>query len=487
MNAKGSDVAAHVRAQYEAFPYPAYGLFLPLRGQEAYASNSLFAARVLEQRGLEPSLRRAPAPAVLLAGCGDVFPYLSTFWEPRRHGLIAMDLSARSLRRARLRCLPRMRAMEWLRADLGDEDIPLPEGLAHVDCYGVLHHMARPAAALGRIARLLAPGGTARIMVYNSEARTWIRHLQRAFALLGLEGTEPGDREPARSLLQALAEVSPALRARLAPMHDVLSHPARLVDTFFHAREARLGAAYWLRALADAGLAPIGLYDRYGELDDLPNPLLEVPTAAALGARIADRRFENNLELYLAKIGPAGEAIGNAGPGGGAENSRRPFPVHLPSALALRNPPASWWGYRETRKLPWYRRRSIWMHFLANLRGRPSRADAWAARMPPRALQRLGRLGAIWPDECASAELKALLRSPLEASMEPPEFPAALEIRGNRGLRDRVEGLLRGRAVPKGREEGRPTGTEGRMEPGATQAERRMEQVMSRLDAAQRP
>jgi SAM-dependent methyltransferase len=470
MDSPAADLAARVRAQYEAFPYPAYGLFLPLRGQEAYASNSLFAARLLEQRGWEPALRRMPAPAVLLAGCGDVFPYLATFWEPRRHDLIAMDLSARSLRRARLRCLPRMRAMEWLRADLGDEDSPLPENLAHVDCYGVLHHMARPAAALSRIARLLAPGGTARIMVYNSDARTWIRHLQRAFALLGLDGKEAPDRSAARSLLAALAEASPALRARLGAMGDVLSHPARFVDTFFHAREARLGAAYWLRAIADAGLTPIGLYDRYGELDDLPNPLLEFPSESALRERISDRRFENNLELYLARADSGGKAGGKPGlAGAAAKQAYRPSGAKLPSALAILSPPESWWGYRETCMLPWNRRRVVWRHFLANLRGRPAHADAWAGRMPPRAFQRLGRLGAIWPDECASAELKELLRSPLEASMEPPEFPAASEVRGNRVLRDRVEGLLRGRAGPEGR------------------AARLKEMVMARLHAAQKP
>jgi SAM-dependent methyltransferase len=461
MDSSAADLTARVRAQYEAYPYPAYGLFVPLRGQEAYASNSLFAARILEQRGREPALRRGRA-SVLLAGCGDVFPYLATFWEPRRHDLIAMDLSARSLRRARLRCLPRMRALRWLRADLGDEDAPLPEGLAHVDCYGVLHHMARPAAALGRIGRLLAPGGTARIMVYNSKARGWIRHLQRAFALLGLNGAEAADRVAARDLLKALAETSPALRERLAPMEDVLSHPARFVDTFFHAREARLGADYWLRAIADAGLAPIGLYDRYGELDDLPNPLLEFPSEAALRERIADRRFENNLEIFLARAVPE--------PDGGAKGKQGQVraganPAELPSGLALRTPPVSWWSYGETRELPWIRRREVWQHFLANLRGRPARADAWAGRLPPRAFQRLGRLGAVWPDECASGELRELLRSPLETSMEPPDFPAAADLRNRREVRERVEGLLRGK----------------------TRRELRAGMAMARLNAAQRP
>jgi SAM-dependent methyltransferase len=465
MESTAEAMTARVRAQYEAFPYPAYGLWLPLRGQEAYASHSLFAARLSEQRGNAPASRGATAPAVLLAGCGDVFPYLATFWEPRRHRLIAADLSARSLRRARLRCLPRLRPLEWLRGDLGDGDFPLPTDLAHIDCFGVLHHMPRPAAVLRRFGSLLAPGGTARIMVYNSAARGWIRHLQRAFSLLGLSGTVAADREEARGLLAALAEASAALRDRLAPMRETLANPARFIDTFFHAREARLGLGYWLEAFAAAGLEPIGLFDRYGELDDLPNPLLGMPEAAALRARIADRRFEGNLELYLAKPGPArgtshGQSLGAAR----AAAPVRP-PSRLPSAHALRSPPESWWGYRETCRLPWGLRLAAWRHFLSNLSGRPRQADAWAGRMPPGACARLARLGVILPDECASRELRDLLRRPLEDAMEPPDFPAPADLRNHRGLRERVEARLRGK-------------------PGA---ERRIALVMARLAAAQYP
>jgi SAM-dependent methyltransferase len=466
METSSAGLAARVRAQYEAYPYPAYGLFLPLRGQEAYASNSVFAARLMEQHGGEPALRRDPAPSVLLAGCGDVFPYLATFWEPRRHRLIALDLSAHSLRRARLRCLPRLRAIDWRRADLGDEAIPLPEKLTHADCYGVLHHMARPAAALARLGRSLAPGGTARLMVYNSPARAWIRHLQRAFSLLGLQGGKAEDRDAARALLRFLSEVSPALRARLSALGETLSHPARFVDTFFHAREARLDLAYWLQAIADAGLTPLGLYDRYGELDDLPNPLLEFPAETALRERIADRRFENNFEIFLAKMGsgPAEESGGRPYPRANAPSAR----IRLPSAHALRTPPRSWWGYRETCGLPWGLRRAAWKHFLANLSGHRVLADGWAGRLPPRALQRLGRLGAVWPDECGSEELKRLLREPLEDSMEPPGFAPASDLRGNRALRERVRNLLREAATGARRED-------------------RLNLVLARLDAAQRP
>ncbi|HLP40756.1 MAG TPA: class I SAM-dependent methyltransferase, partial [Fibrobacteria bacterium] len=224
------DMGARVRAQYEAYPYPRYSLLLPLRPQEAYASNSLFAARLLESRGLEPAVRETARPGILIAGCGDVFPYMATFWEPRAHRLIAADLSAASLRRARLRCLPRPRGFDWRRGSLEDAGFDLPGGLSHIDCYGVLHHLADPAAALRRLAGLLLPGGTARIMVYNSAARTWIRHLQRGFDLLGFATLGEGDVAATRGLLESLAAASPPLRERLSGMRESLANPARLVD-----------------------------------------------------------------------------------------------------------------------------------------------------------------------------------------------------------------------------------------------------------------
>jgi SAM-dependent methyltransferase len=449
-----AEISAKVKAQYEAFPYPDYRLWLPLRAQEAYASNSLFAARLSEQSGGIPALRQSGSPGILLAGCGDTYPYLATFWEPRRHRITAMDLSAGSLRRARLRCLPRLRAVDWRQGNLEDPETELPGGLAHIDCYGVLHHLANPARALGRFASALAPGGTARIMVYNSEARGWIRHVQRAFALLGLSAFESADRKRGRRLLEKLARVSPALRDRFAPMRDgAFANAARFVDTFLHAREARLDAGFWLRAIEAAGLGVLGVFDRYGELDDLPNPLFHVPELRAWQARISDRRFENNLELYLAK--PGLRAPQGADPG-----------LRLPSPLFLKSPPLSWFAYAETRGIPWAARRRIWSRFLSGIRGRtPGPMDSWADRLAPESLQRLARVGAVFPGDFRDRNLRELLSRPLHASMEPPDPPGSGPVYDQRDIRSEALDILR--------EKNRPA--------------ERLEAVMRRFDAAQRP
>jgi SAM-dependent methyltransferase len=448
MHPAQTDISARVRAQYEAFPYPHYPILLPLSTQEAYASHSLFAARLLEQDG-EPALRRNGAARVLLAGCGDIFPYMASAWEPRAHGITAVDLSGRSLRRARLRCLPRLRPIEWRQGNLEDPGFALPEDLAHIDCYGVLHHLADPARTLRRFGGLLLPGGTLRIMVYNSEARSWIRHVQRAFTLLGLSANRE-DPDIARRLLERLIAVSPSLRERLASMGDALANPSRLVDTFLHAREARLGLRFWLGAAADAGLRVMGAYDRYAELDDLPNPLLQPPGAEAWLERIADRRFENNLELYLAKAGR---------PGPGARVTCK-----IPTRQLLKSPPRSWSAYPETQGMPFPALWSLWRHFLGRLEGRDAGfLDAWAGKVPPAALQRLSRLGAALPDDFRSRELRALLRHPIHDSMEPPEPFVPGPVFQDSVLREEATSVLRGK--------GRPPGY--------------LENVMKRLDAAQ--
>ena len=273
-----ADISARVKAQYEAFPYPNYSLLLPLRTQEAYASNSLFAARVLEQRGEIPALR----PGRIRRGpVGGMRRHLSLHGHllGAAPALVDRRGSFRRKPAARAHALPaRLRSIAWRQGNLEDPDFEPPAALSHIDCYGVLHHLSDPALVLRRFAHALSPGGTARIMVYNSEARRWIHHVQRAFALLGLSAFRSEDRARGQKLLERLAEVSPPLRERFAPMRrGAFADASRFVDTFLHAREARLGLPYWLRRLEESGLRLIGVFDRYAELDDLPNPLLEPP------------------------------------------------------------------------------------------------------------------------------------------------------------------------------------------------------------------
>lgn len=429
-------INAAVQGMYEAFPYPDYSLFIPLRWQEAYASGSLFAQGLVRQK-LGHDLLNEGRKRILIAGCGDVQAAIISRWEPRAHRMVGVDLSGPSLQKAKIRALMMLRPMELKRLNLEDPRADLGEAYAHIDAYGMLHHLANPAAGLQTLSRALKPGGTMRIMVYNSRARQWMFQISRVFALLGLKAYDRADLQESVKLLQSMQRNLPALQERLEGMKGIIQEPARLVDAFFHEREARLGLNYWLKAIHDAGLIPLGLMDRYAELDDLANPLLRMPESDQLQARIDDLRFENNLEFYLYKD---------------ASIPPRPAAHAAPLNLRRRMPPLAWQRYAETKALGLGQSWKLWQAFLTrNFQGQSSFLDRWARRIEPLTLQRLSRLGALFPDQFQSRELQKLLLSPMQSSMEAPQNPEAQPLMNTPELRKHLEGILLRKKLPLSR------------------------------------
>ena len=69
--------------------------------------------------------------------------------------------------------------------------IPLPDAcIDHVHSSGVLHHVPDPLQVLREMRRLLRPGGTARIMVYNYDS-LWL-HLYTAYLIQLVGERYPG-------------------------------------------------------------------------------------------------------------------------------------------------------------------------------------------------------------------------------------------------------------------------------------------------------
>ena len=427
-----------VRSLYERHPYPRYPLFARPRWQEGYLACSAFSAR------LASDLTGAVAPkdgaTVLIAGGGEILPYVIRRLEPTSRRLISIDLSRRSINRARLRLALARGKAELRRGDVNDYLATGEPGqvFSHIDAYGVLHHLPNPTATLSLIAQRLAPGGTARIMVYNSRARDWIWHLQRFHALLGVDGLNGGDLAAARKLLGRLAEVLPALQGRLKQMGAAtIANDARFADTFLHPREARVDIATWFCALEKCGLKAVGLFDRYAELDDLPNPLWRCPTTAELSDRADDRRFENNLELFVVKPGVKNR-VAPAEPGFGIEE--RP-------GVGLSFPPRAWFTFNETRHLGLATRLKLWRnHRRWTLTGESGDLDDVLKKMPEAAASRLARLGAVLPGQVRDDALREALKAPLAAVMESPLRDApVLPLRAGAGVLIRAELERRGR------------------------------------------
>ena len=418
-------ITSAVRSLYEAYPYPRYPLLATPRWQDGYLTHSNFASTLVTDlygtsgTALIPSGAKKSA-TVLIGGGGEILPYVIRKWEPARHKVISVDLSASSLRRARWRCLWDPRRTKFARADLDQYlQAQTPRTFSHIDVYGVLHHMPNPSETLQLISSRLLHGGTIRLMVYNGEARTWIHHLQRMFALLGIDRLSSDDIRHAKELLALAAGASPSLTARLNQLGSgTLSNNARFVDTFLHPRETRLSVSAWLDAISKADLHIVGLLDRYAELDDLPNPMWQAPSATDLAERACDGRFENNLELYLThSTAVKTDTLTRTKHGG---------PLWWFPSL-LKAPPRLWFSYTETSTLSMPLRLKLWhAHLNWVLRRNQNNVPDLLASLPTPALQRLVRIGAILPGQIADVGRRAELGTPIVQNMQPPERLTAI-------------------------------------------------------------
>jgi SAM-dependent methyltransferase len=82
--------------------------------------------------------------------------------------------------------------VELLRGGDDTPAIPLEDdSVDHVNCLGVLHHTSHPEAIVAELARVLRPGGTATIMVYNRDS-VWF-HLFVAYERMIVENAFPDD------------------------------------------------------------------------------------------------------------------------------------------------------------------------------------------------------------------------------------------------------------------------------------------------------
>ena len=88
-----------VRRHYERYPYPQFPLLASVRAGDTYALN-LIALWTRFNGELPPK----EAQRILIAGCGSFSPYPFSVANPESE-ITALDLSASSLRRARLHCL----------------------------------------------------------------------------------------------------------------------------------------------------------------------------------------------------------------------------------------------------------------------------------------------------------------------------------------------------------------------------------------------
>jgi len=269
-----------VRRHYELYPYPHYPLLASVRRCDTYAAN----LDVLWSR-FNGKLPPPEARRILIAGCGSFSPYPFALANPGIP-ITAVDLSAASLRRARLHCL--LHGLTHVTFTEGDlRRTPAEGSFGMIDAFGVLHHMEDPLEGLLSLAGRLCDRGVMRVMVYSRYTRREEESVRHALRLLGVE-----DVDTARRLLKRARKGS-RLRRFLEASEEVRD-ASGLADALLHPRVTTYRIDQFLELVRRSGLEPLLFAHRHA----LPDVGEEIARIRALEE---EKRSPGNFVLYLGR------------------------------------------------------------------------------------------------------------------------------------------------------------------------------------------
>lgn len=258
-----------VRAQYEAFPYPARDpadeaarLVTGSPSHPVEIDHFLFGG----QRDWSAPFRALVAGGGTGDGLIMLAQKLSDIGCPAE--VTYLDLSEASRAVAEARAAARGLSVRFVTGDL----LTAPDlgPFDYIDCCGVLHHLPEPDAGFAALAAALTPDGGLGCMVYAPLGRSGVYPLQSAFGA-ALAGQSPEDK--VRLARAALDRIPGAHPFRCNPvLGDHRDNDAGLYDLLLHARDR----AYWVDDLAAAvdrvGLQMVSLLEpaRYDPMRYLP-------------------------------------------------------------------------------------------------------------------------------------------------------------------------------------------------------------------------
>ncbi|MHA1564641.1 MAG: tetratricopeptide repeat protein [Alphaproteobacteria bacterium] len=245
---KVADATSHaVQAQYESNPYPRW---LSLRHQQAIPLTRRLAL-------INPALDLNPPGdlrEVLIAGCGTGQQPIQFALANRNVNILAVDLSRASLAYAkRMACHYHVENIRFMQADilgLGELGREFPV----IECVGVLHHMADPAAGLAALTDRLVPGGFLRLGLYSQTARRHVRAIQDLAKQQDIDPTAGNIRHFRQKLLEQEAAPAATHPINIPDFYDL--NGCR--DLLFHVQEYCYSLPEIAELLAEAGLAFIG-------------------------------------------------------------------------------------------------------------------------------------------------------------------------------------------------------------------------------------
>ncbi len=199
--------------------------------------------------------------AVLDYGCGPGNDVVGFALRSGARRIVGADVSDTALALARHRLslhgIGDDRA-ELVRLSDTDTELHFADGeFDFVSSQGVLHHTSDPAAILRELHRVLRPGGTGSIMVYNRDS-VWF-HLHVAWELLVRDGRWPGDTADEAFHRSTDGEGCPIANCYTGPeftaMLEGAGFEARYVGGYLSQWELRAMQESWGHAIADDRLA----------------------------------------------------------------------------------------------------------------------------------------------------------------------------------------------------------------------------------------
>lgn len=260
-----------VRSQYESYPYPAR--------DPADEANRLVTGSPSHLLEIEHYVRggRAAGPLKALVaggGTGDGAIMLAQQLANRGEGQVTyVDLSAASLSIAQARAVARgLNNITFLQGSLLDLRRVAPGPYDYIDCCGVLHHLADPAAGLEALAAELTPDGGLGLMLYGTLGRTGVYPMQSALRRLAGDDDDAARVALARKLLSLTPDSNWLMRNPHLGDH-LRGDDAGLYDLLLHPRDRAYLVPEVLALLRDAGLRLAGFvpgleYDPGLYLDD---------------------------------------------------------------------------------------------------------------------------------------------------------------------------------------------------------------------------
>jgi SAM-dependent methyltransferase len=313
---------ARLAAQYEAYPYPkrdpreeAKRLIIGSPGHLREIDHWVFGAT-------RPA--RTPLRALIAGGgTGDATIMLAQQMARagRPGGVTWLDRSAAARAVAAERAAVRGLAnIAWEQRSLLD----LPgSGLGpfdYIDCCGVLHHLADPAAGLRALTSVLAPGGGIGLMVYAPHGRTGVYMLQDALRRLAPPDEAPPARiETARRVLRHLPETA-WFRFNRNFQDHVSGGDAGLYDLLLNPRDRAFTVPELAALLEDAGLEVAAWMEplRYDPLPLLPDPKLRARAEALdpVGRAALAEALAGNMYMHVLYCRRRGEPVVRADPAG---------------------------------------------------------------------------------------------------------------------------------------------------------------------------